>query len=225
MDDPHALDALRLIAPLRPAAHVQEHDLSAAVKDARRALDAGQSAESIFSALHFGAAVSAAGSAQDPFDGRSPGVTKTGSNPSVAATLSYVRASPLARLDPLAPSWARSLKPATTRGPFLNAHGEAFWFDTFLLPRAVTVQAQALWGGPARMLARLPVSTRISPNPRRRLGPGTIWLPAQVLVPLRPASEFVGFQISGGTVGFAGITHSDTGTITLGGAWKVVLRL
>ncbi|CAM3867966.1 hypothetical protein [Roseateles saccharophilus] len=87
------------------------------------------------------------------------------------------------------------------------------------------VQAEALWGGVPRILARLPLSNRPSPNPRRRLGPGTVWIAAGVLVPGRPADEFVGLHISGGTAQFAGLQGASGDTLTLSGAWKIALHL
>lgn len=224
MRDSQVPSALASIGPLRPSGHATERDLGAALKDVQRALDAGQSTRSMTSALQFGALPPSFDGADDPFAGSAHAVTRA-TDTARESILTYVRSAPTARADALAPSWARGFKPAATRGPFLDARGLRMWIDTFVLPRALTIQTQSLFGGPARFLVRLPLGTRPSPTPRRRLGPGSVWLPAQVLVPGRPANEFVGVEISGGTVAWGGIVRTDVDSITLSGAWKVVLRL
>jgi hypothetical protein len=84
------------------------------------------------------------------------------------------------------------MRPSASRGPFLDEHGERFWIDTFLLPQLITIVAQASPFSASRILARVPLSRRVTPGPRRRLAAGSAWLSANVLVHGRPENEFVG---------------------------------
>ncbi|MDQ6916327.1 MAG: hypothetical protein M3023_00725 [Pseudomonadota bacterium] len=136
-----------------------------------------------------------------------------------------VRTAPLAAADPLAPQWARAMRPSATRGPFVNALGERFWIDTFAITRLVTIEAQTGAPNVTRILARVPMSRRPAVALRRRLSAGSVWLPARVLVPGRPDNEFVGVRIRGGTIRLDGIANAADATITLGGAWRLDLQL
>lgn len=136
-----------------------------------------------------------------------------------------VRRAPLSGLDPLAPAWTQVMRPSARRGPFVNDAGEAFWLDTFELPQLVSVYAAVAPGAPPQLLARLPLSHRIALGARRRVGSGTLWLASRLLVPGRPADEFVGLRIRGGTARLEPVAASTHNSVTLGPGWQIGLNL
>ena len=234
MVDFRLIDPVAILGALRPGVGATQRHLDDALGDVRQALDAGQAASSLATPGLLGTAATRAPfapmvDAEGPLarrDALTEPVPALRARGAAAARLVSVRTSPLAEADPLAPAWVRGMRPTTTRGPFLSELGERLWIDTFLLTPRVTVMAQSGLFAP-RMLAQLPLSRRPAPAGRRRLTAGSVWLPANVLVRGRPVNEFVGVNISGGSVELDGITASTAPTITLGGAWrfKLVLRL
>jgi hypothetical protein len=91
-------------------------------------------------------------------------------------------------------------------------------------PRRVDLLAAGPSGPPA-LLVRLPARGGLSPARQLRLGSGSAWLPSRLLAPARPADEFVGLRIRGGTVRLEGPASEADGAITLSGAWRAVLQL
>jgi hypothetical protein len=219
-------DPLSTLGTLLADHGVTHRELDEALRDVRSALEGGQKATSLFNATHrdlslletivsrLPLAVAGVTSPEVPFDS-----TVT------ARTVVNIRTSPLLNADPLAPAWSRGLHPSATRGPFVNELGERFWIDTFLLPALVTISAQTGPFNIQRMIARVPLGRGVIATARRRLGSGTVWLPAQILVHGRPTNEFVGVRIRGGSLQLDGITASSSSTITLGGSWRFVMRL
>ncbi len=234
-----SFDPLLVLGSLRPEHGATRRDLDEALRDVRAALDGGQNTESLggtaqrdLSLVQTAASRSSTAIADLPGPTPFPGTTLTARSPAVsldtavtARTVVRIRTLPLVDVDPLAPAWSRAMRPSASHGPFVNELGERFWIDTFLLPRLVTVFAQAGPLNVARVIARLPLSRRLTATVRRRLGGGSVWLPAQILVPGRPPDEFVGVGIRGGTVELDGITASTNSSITLGGNWKFLLHL
>lgn len=238
MVDSRVTELLAPLAALRPDRGARGRDLDEALRDASLALSEGQVPASVLSAGHRDLLLPPAAGGRlpllpEPALGPTPfaglaapaGPPEAARQRKVAAPrIVSVRAAPLPEADPLAPAWARTMRPSVSRGPFVNELGERLWIDTFLLPRLVTVVAQAGPFSVPRILARLPLSPRITP-PRRRLAAGSAWLAANVLVRGRPANEFVGMRIAGGSVELEGVTAATSSTITLGGAWRLKLTL
>ena len=225
---PLALNPLETLGPLRAARGASERDLTAALTDVRAALDAGQARRSMLAGAHRDLAAGRAlhremdgrllleleradPIAPDPAPGQAP------------SSLVAVRSSPIVHLDPLAPEWARTMRPHASRGPFVNDLGERFWIDTFLLPRLVSIVVHTGVLGRPRLLAK--VTVRGDAGPRVALGAGSLWLSARELVGTRPAGEFVGFRISGGTMELDGLVSATADTLTLSGAWSFRLKV
>ncbi|HET9226821.1 MAG TPA: hypothetical protein VFR31_09150 [Thermoanaerobaculia bacterium] len=189
-------EVLQALGRLRSGTDAARRDLEAALRDAVSALDQGQIPGSLLS----------------------PDVPpiQAGSAP---PSLVSLRSSPLSFLDPLAPAWTRGMRPSATRGPFFNEFGERFWIDTFLLPRLVTFKSGSA------LLGLFPVLGGLTPARQMRLGEGSVWLAVRLLVPGRPLNELIGLRISGGTARFEGTVTEEDSAVTLGGAWKLTLRL
>lgn len=189
-------EVLQVIGRLRSGPETARRDLEAALRDVRSALDQGQAPGSLLT----------------------PEVVpiEAGATPS---SLVSIRSAPLSILDPLAPAWTRGMRPAATRGPFLDEHGDLFWIDTFLLPRRVAVKAGSA------LLGLFPIRGGLTPARQMRLGSGSVWISARLLVPGRPADELVGLRISGGTLRFEGTVTEGASSVVLGGAWRLTVRL
>jgi hypothetical protein len=226
MADILKLDPLLALGVLRADHGATRRELDDALRDVRSALEGGQKAPSLLNDAHRDLSLFETTVSRLPFVATSITPPEVPFDSAVSArTVVNIRTSPLLDADPLAPAWSRGMRPSASRGPFVNELGERFWIDTFLLPALVTVFAQT---GPfhiPRMIARLPLGRGIAAAARRRLGSGTVWLPAQVLVHRRPTNEFVGVRIRGGLLQLDGITASTSSGITLGGSWRFVLRL
>jgi len=239
MVDPRLFDLVPPLAALRPDLGANQRDLDDALSDVSKALSGGQVAASLLSAAHR-SLLTPPTAGFPPSQWAEPGFEPmpfTGlvapaapfevsrQRKATAPRIVRVRTSPVADADPLAPAWARGMQPTASRGPFLNELGERLWIDTFILPQLVTIVAQATPFSVPRMLCRVPLSPRIVPSPRRRLASGSVWLSANVLVPGRPANEFAGTRIAGGSLELDGITSATASTITLSGAWHLKLNL
>jgi hypothetical protein len=205
------LDLAQVIRTLRTAPGVAEEELAAALRDVQQALAGGQIPESVVTP------------ATDP--AAPPAHAARGATAGPLPHAVVLRTSPVPDLDPHAPAWVRAMRPAARRGPFLGELGQPFWIDTFPVPRLVTVLAQTGPMGTPVVIARVPVRGRSLTGSSLRLGPGSAWLATRALVPGRPANEFAGVRIKGGTLRLAG-TQSTTGdSVTVGGAWELELRL
>ena len=239
MNDSSGPDPLAALGALHPVRGVSRQDLEAAARDARAAVEAGQTPgsllgagdRSVFVSQTGGERLSHAGLAAfgpGAFSGAhlQPEPFRTGPGSAAAPrTIVTIRSAPLAEADPLAPPWTRAMRPSASRGPFVNDVGERFWIDTFVLPQLVTVSAPSGPLGAPRVLARMPLLRRLTSTGRRRLSAGSVWVPAQTLVAGRPANEYVGARIRGGTVQLDGVTSATNSQITLAGAWRLVLVL
>ncbi|MCA1581629.1 MAG: hypothetical protein LC796_09625 [Acidobacteria bacterium] len=239
MTDSSAPDPLAALGALHPERGVAGKDLEAAVRDVRAAVEEGQTLRSylgaadrgvflppsaggrlsLAAAAEFGPGAFSAGHLDPELFQRAPWTA------AAPRTLAAIRSAPFAEADPLASPWTRAMRPSASRGPFVNDLGERFWIDTFLLPQLVTVVAPSGPSGAPRILARLPLGRRLTSTRRRRLSAGSVWLPAQTLVPGRPSNEFVGLRIRGGSVQLDGVTSATNTQITLAGAWRLVLVL
>ena len=224
------LDIPRELASLRPAAGAQQRDLDEALRDVREALAGGQELPPLDTAVAGSIAARAprvAQMAQSAFSGSEvspiPARLAAGAATAIAPTsLVNVRLAPVREVDPLAPAWTRGIRPSASRGPFQSELGEWFWIDTYTLPRLLTVMEATSRG--SRVLARLPIRG-LAPIEDRALAAGSGWLAASLLVPGRPASEFVGVRIAGGHMRLAGITSTADGSVTVGGEWRLVVEL
>ena len=238
MNDRPLADLLQPLSALRTSKSVTQSDLDAALRDVRASADGGQSPASILSGAHRDVllggttasvphaadAIRLAAAALEPF-GAAAVATVPLPGGAASRSLVSVRTSPIAEADPLAPAWTRGLKPSVSRGPFVNAAGERFWIDTFLLPELVDVVVQTGIPGASRLLARLPLRRGLVPAARRRLAAGSVWFPANVLVQGRPPAEFVGTRVTGGLLELEGVASASGSTITLAGAWRMKLVL
>jgi hypothetical protein len=208
-----SFDASGVFTTLRPGAGASEHDLAEALRDVATAVDTGQTPGSILTGVHREMA---------PRVGVTASVLEADAAPRALVT---VRSSPIPLVDPLTADWARAMRPSARRGPFVNELGETFWIDTFILPRLVTIVAQGALPGQSTLVARVPVRGRAILGAALRLGPGSVWLPARALARDRPANEFVGVRIKGGTARITGPTATAASTMTVSGAWTLELRL
>jgi hypothetical protein len=201
------VNALSSLGMLRPGPGTSDKELASALRDVSATTDDGQPIASLLAGPHrYFAGLPTA----PPF-------------PAGLRSFVSVRSSPMRALDPLA-GWTTVMRPRTTRGPFLNDLGETFWIDTFLVPSLVNLIAENALGQ-RFLIARLPTRGPLTAGARLRLGRGTVWLPARILVRGRAADEFVGVRITGGSVALAGPAMTDGDAVIVSGGWSLTLRL
>ena len=234
-----------IVGSLRPAKGTSAKQLQDALADVELALAGGQTADLFVSPLHrpLHAAILAArdrrmeafpNSAVLPAAARQvververpPPFLPRPTNQPVSA-LAAIRNLPLNIVaGPLTPQWARGQAPSRTHGPFLNQRDEPVWIDIFRPVKLVSL----LWSRnsllPPRLMALLPMrSTTLPARGGIRLAAGSAWLPTSLLVPGRPADEFFGVKIKGGTLDLSGQSQSQAQSITMSGSWKAGLQL
>ncbi len=217
---------LGALGNLRIAQDVPAQDLNRALNDVRAALEEGQNARSILTSAYFDVPADESFSLK-PFVGSRTPEASAGDQPQKPArtTLVNIRSFALPIADPLRPDWTRAMRVNASRGPFLNELGQELWIDTFKLPKLVTVLAQAGPTAMARTLIRLPLAGSLSQSHRARLGRGSVWLGTRIFADGRPAHEFVGLRISGGSVRFEGVTSATNTIVTLSDNWRFALTL
>jgi hypothetical protein len=111
-------------------------------------------------------------------------------------------------LDPATPTWARGTTVAPPFGPFLAPDGRAIRVHQ-ITPGSTEVKFVADPGG--QLIAVLPVVTA---SPRDyKLGSGTVWLAARLLVSSLPANTLVGFRIQSGDISFSANTTIVSGVV------------
>jgi hypothetical protein len=116
------------------------------------------------------------------------------------AALAYARSALAAdvRNPTGVPAWARGMQVQQVHGPFLDSHGISHFVDVVFF----TVSVKFAFGNAANVFAVLPVSISFVPGPPNqiRLGAGSVWFEARVLVPGLAAANVAGFRIRHGTL-------------------------
>jgi len=204
---PSTADAFLSLGALRPGERTSDSDLASAMREVSAATEAGQPAMSLFAGIH-----------RDLAGGETVSRFPVGLRRIVS-----VRSSPSRAIDPLA-SWTRVMRPATTRGPFVNELGEQFWIDTFVLPKLSAIMAENQFGQ-RTLVARLPMVGPHVAGARQRLGAGTVWLPARVRARGRAADEFVGIRITGGDLRVSGPATPEDAALIVKSGWEIELGL
>ena len=112
-----------------------------------------------------------------------------------------------------APAWARGMKVQQTLGPFLNAAGIPHFVD--IVP--LTVSVKFAFGTATNVFGVFPVSFSILPLPvgESRLGAGSVWFVAKLMVPTIPAQLISGFRIRSGTLKASLTGHLQNGVYVL----------
>ncbi|MGQ0679968.1 MAG: hypothetical protein ACT4OM_10020 [Actinomycetota bacterium] len=148
----------------------------------------------------------------------------------------FRREAPLAAsmLELATPEWGRGVAKAESLGPFLDNNGRAFWFDFYPIIKLISVylagdpQPALLLELQANVLKKLGQVqiTRII-GKKYTLGPGSIWIRADLLAPGAPAGHYVGLTIGGGELQFTPAPQAsrDSLVITAGGELGVRLNL
>ena len=114
-----------------------------------------------------------------------------------------------------APPWARGMATAHTAGPFVDEHGIPSWIDTVVpVPQQITV-LRGVGGAPIVYLQPSSVTETNDPNGSTvTLGPGSLWIPAQLLQVDAPANGFGGIAFSSATISIpGGISASPSGDV------------
>lgn len=234
------------VGSLRPSKATSDKDLKEALAEVETSLRGGQAGETLVSPLHrplVASVLAARGRLGTAFNTRAllPGtiggfadrierVPTPAPEPAPrepVTALASLRNLPLAIPgSPLTAEWARGQAPSRSHGPFLNQRDEPIWIDIFRPVKLVSL----LWSQnpllPPRPMALLPMrSTAVPARGGLRLAAGSAWLPASLLVPGRPANEFIGVKIKGGTLSLSGRSQSQAQSITMSGVWKAGLQL
>jgi len=234
------------VGSLRPSKGTSEKELREALADIDVALSGGQTGDALVSPLHrplvssilaarSRVAVAFPARALLPASVRSiaerieheptPAPRRSPGQP--VAALAAIRNLPLNITgSPMTAEWARGQAPSRSHGPFLNQRSEPVWIDIFRPVKLVSL----LWSQnpllPPKLMALLPMrSTTVPARGGIRLAAGSAWLPSALLVPGRPANEFIGVKIKGGTLSLGGRSQSQAQSITVSGTWKASLQL
>jgi hypothetical protein len=242
----------QVLGSLRPGTGSNQKDLQDALDQVRAAVAAGQPSDSILTALHrklttvFSATPRAsslisAGLTAPLLLRDLPGVSDLAARlaspptPPIAppagaarpAAVVALRQIPVsAPVPPLVAEWARGVSPVGSHGPFVNEGGERFWIDVYQTVRLVRLVFSPSPLLPPRVIALVPALDGIvRVGDALRLGAGSVWLPAALLVPTRPLNEFVGVRIKGGSLTLTGPAHRDNDTVTVSGDWHARLQL
>ena len=236
----HAEWPRELVGSLRPAKGTSARQLHDALADVELALAGGQTGDLLLPPLQrplhatilaahdrrFEAfPISAARRLVDRIERPQPLPSRPTNQP--VSALAAVRTMPVSiAAGPLTPEWARGQAPSRTHGPFLNQRDEPVWIDIFRPVKLVHL----LWSRnpllPPRLMALLPMRSTAAPaRGGIRLAAGSAWLPTALLAPGRPANEFIGVKIKGGTLTLSGPSQSQAQSITVSGTWKANLQL
>jgi hypothetical protein len=246
MAESHIRHLRDIVASLAPGPGTTAKDLRAAREQVDAALGGGQTAESALTPLHRAVLSAAPAERADivalataallPAGARdiaaprqafasSPAATETTTQRSTP--LVALRTIPLdARFSPLAADWARGLAVSKSHGPFVSDTGEIFWLDIFHPVTLVSLLWSPAPGLPQKIIALVPIrSGTFSAQRTIRLAAGSAWLPASLLVPGRPANEFVGVRIKSGSLALRGPAQVQGRSIVVSGDWHAELKL
>ena len=237
----------QLLGTLQPGRETTEEHLAQARDELAAALAGGQSALSILTPLHRDAlstiaplrahdlsAISERALLPEGLRGVAA-LQAQGAQAAAAAVdtgmpraaMAALRTTPLvAPFGALATEWTRGLAPERSYGPFLNTLGETYWIDFF----SPVMLLSLVWAPDPQqksmLLAMIPVRRRGAlRSGRLRLAAGSVWLPTNLLVPGRPANEFIGVRVDGGSLALGGPTQLQTDSIVVNGNWYARLRL
>ncbi len=116
------------------------------------------------------------------------------------------------------------LKATERLGPFELIGGIEAWFDLFTAVRRVTVRDGSVLS-PAFVLtgARRPV--RRGARTVVRLDAGTVWIRGDLLTATLPAGGYVGFRVTGGSLGLNGPSTIAADAVDIGGTLDGSIRL
>jgi hypothetical protein len=221
------------VGALRPGPGTTQPDLHNALDALNAALAGGQAAGSALPSLYravsstvradlVSAAVAAARLPIEALAREAVALEEPPSPRGSTKTLVALRTMP--SFGPLMPEWARGLSATKSHGPFVSDAGELYWIDVFDPVSFVSL----VWsspGLPPRVMALMPGRTSALDNRSIRLSAGSVWLAASVLVPGRPANEFVGVRIRGGALALSGPAHVQGRSIVVTGNWHAELKL
>lgn len=242
----HAEWPREIVGTLRPAKGTSEKELRAALSDVETALKGGQRGDTFLSPLHrpFASTIALARtrtaavvpatallpSAVRDVVGKTALTRPLTASPAAEQSTSLsavIRTMPIAiAASPLTPDWARGQSPSRSHGPFLNERNEQIWIDIFQPVKLVSLMWQMSPWLPLRQLALLPMRTIAGPQRGAiKLAAGSAWLPSGLLVPGRPANEYVGVKIKGGSLSLNVQPQSQGQSLIVSGAWKATLQL
>jgi hypothetical protein len=112
-------------------------------------------------------------------------------------------------LHPSIPEWARGIAITDSTGPFLTPLGNPIWIDAFDV-----IQSTSLTRDSATLIGLFPVDSSLSTKRDIVLGPGSVWLPCQLLDRSSPNDSYTGFRIKSGTLTLS-VDASPVGATTL----------
>jgi hypothetical protein len=101
-------------------------------------------------------------------------------------------------VHPLAAAAARGMAVGESAGPFLTPTGSPIWIDSFKVAELTPVTRAT-----SMLVGLFPVDPTGSTFETLVLKPGSVWLPASLLVATSPKDSFTGFRIKGGTLSFS----------------------
>lgn len=123
---------------------------------------------------------------------------------------------------PFAPD--AGITPAEVVREQADVAGVGFWLDLFAAPRVVEVHAPGPGQSPM-VLTNATLPSRPASRFRMRLGSGTVWLRADLLAPVAPASAYVGIPVRGGQVTLLEDPLVQGGAVEIAGALAAEVQL